>query len=184
MMALRTFIFRLRAWFGAGRRDIELDDEIQAHLDLLTDEHVRRGMAPMAARAAARREFGGVDQVKEAYRDQRGLPFAETIARDIRFALRMLVKHPGVAAAVVVSLALGIGANTAIFSVLSAAMLRSLTLLVALRPLTQVLVGIRGDDPGTLAGAALLLVGVAAVAGLLPAWRASRVDPMVALRCE
>ena len=126
MNRLRVLAMRVIGLFSARRRDDELQDEIQTHLDLLGQEHLRRGRSPAEARAAARREFGGVDRVKERCRDQRGLPFADTIARDIRFALRMVVKHPGVAAAVILSLALGIGANTAIFSILNAAVLRSL----------------------------------------------------------
>ena len=77
MTALRTLLLRVVALFGRRRRDAELTDEIQAHLDLLAAAHVRDGMSADAARAAARRDFGGVQQVKESYRDQRGLPFID-----------------------------------------------------------------------------------------------------------
>ena len=76
---------RARGWFRQRRRDAELGDEIQAHLDLLTDEYVRRGMARDAARAAARREFGGVEHMKDTYRDQRGFPFVDILSNNIAY---------------------------------------------------------------------------------------------------
>ena len=89
------FFSRVRALFTKRRAEARLNDEIQAHLDLLAEENVRDGMSIDDARAAARREFGGVEHVKEAYRDQRGLPFVETIAQDIRYALRTFRRSPG-----------------------------------------------------------------------------------------
>jgi hypothetical protein len=109
-----------------ARTESRLNDEIQAHLALLVEENLRAGMSIEDARAAARREFGGVDQIKEAYRDQRGLPFVETIAQDIRYAMRTFRRSPGFVIAVVLSLSLGIGVNSAVFTVLNALMLRSL----------------------------------------------------------
>jgi predicted permease len=123
---LRILQSRLRGLFGGQRPDADLTEEIQGHLDRLAEEYERRGVSRDEARAAARREFGGVEQVKEDYRDQRGLPVFDTLARDVRFAARTMRHNPGVAVAVVLSLALGIGANTAIFSVLNAALLRAL----------------------------------------------------------
>jgi predicted permease len=114
------------ALFGRSRREAELSDEIRAHLDLLADKYVLRGMSPRDARAAARRDFGGVDQMKEQYRDQRAFPLVDTVTQDVRYALRSFRKSPGFVAAVVLSLAVGIGANSVVFTALNALMLMSL----------------------------------------------------------
>jgi hypothetical protein len=76
------------ALFKRHPSEVRLADEIQEHLDLLTEEHLRRGLSHDEARTEARRAFGGVEPMKEAYRDQRGLPFVDALARDIRFGLR------------------------------------------------------------------------------------------------
>jgi len=117
---------RLRGLIAARRRDADLTDEIQAHLDLLSDEHVRRGMPVAEARSAARREFGGVEQIKERYRDQRGLPFVETWLQDMHYAFRALRANRGFAATALLTLAFGIGVNTAIFSVVDAVVIKPL----------------------------------------------------------
>jgi predicted permease len=119
-------IRRVLGMFRRRSSDAVLDDEIRTHLDLLTDDLIRRGMMPDAARAAARREFGGVDQMKERYRDQRGWPFLDALAQDVRYAVRTFAKNPGFAVVAILTFAIGIGANTAIFGLIDALVLRSL----------------------------------------------------------
>ncbi|HUI56647.1 MAG TPA: ABC transporter permease [Bryobacteraceae bacterium] len=117
---------RIIAQLRREHLDRELNEELEAHLAMQEEEFRQRGMNAAEARAAARREFGGVAQTAEAYRERRGLPWLETAAKDVRYALRGLARNPGFTAAAVLSLALGIGANTAIFSMFHTLMLRML----------------------------------------------------------
>ena len=94
MTALRVLLARIRGLFGMPASDRALNDEIAVHLDMLADDYARRGMTAAEARAAARREFGGVDQVTERYRDQRGWPWIEDLVRDVRFAIRGFTSDP------------------------------------------------------------------------------------------
>jgi putative ABC transport system permease protein len=126
MQHWRVFFSRAWGFFHKRRLDEDFHEELQAHLDALMEENIRGGMSPEDARAAALREFGGVEQTKEIYRRQRGLPFLDVAVQDLRFALRGLVRRPGFAIASLLTLMLGIGATTAVFSVVDRILFRSL----------------------------------------------------------
>ncbi len=117
---------RFRSLFRRGRVETELSEELRFHLEKLTEGNVSQGMTPKEARYAALRELGGVEQIKEECRDMRRVSFIENLIQDARYGLRMLAKNPGVTTVVLLSLALGIGANIAIFSLLNAVALESL----------------------------------------------------------
>ena len=126
MDALRMWFQRLLGLFLRSRQDSELSDELQAHIDFLAEENMRRGMNAEEARYAARREFGGFEQAKEAYREQRGVVFVETLMADVRYGARLLRKSPGFAVVAVLTLAVGIAVNTVVFTAFNALALRSL----------------------------------------------------------
>ena len=143
----RTFIRRLVAIFRRGRLEDDLDEELRSHLEMAVELNLRKGMTPENARAEARRSFGGIEQTKESYRDQRGIPVIETTLQDLRFGVRMLRRSPGFSALAILCLTLGIGANAAVFSWIEGILFRPYPL-VAHQERLVAIGGTARDEPG------------------------------------
>lgn len=123
---LEHFIARIRAIFMVSALDRELDQELESHVALMTDENIRRGMAPDEARRAALLRVGGRESTKELHREVRGLPFVETLGKDLRYTFRTLRRDSAFAIFAILIVGLGIGASCTIFSVLNTLLLRPL----------------------------------------------------------
>jgi putative ABC transport system permease protein len=147
MDSLQMFVSRLKALFLQQAQEEELDQELQAHLDLLTDKYQQQGMGLADARAAARRQFGRTISLKESLREQRTFLAVDNLLLDIRYALRQMWKSPGFSVTALLTIALGFGANTAIFSFVNGTLLRSLEY-----PRASEIVNIWEKPPGSQRG--------------------------------
>ena len=122
--AVKRFAARVRAFFTGASLDQDFNQELQAHLELATEDHIRNGMAPAEARRQAALRLGGPSALQARHRDVRGFRPLDDLAQDLRFAARLIAKEPWVSAAAVAAIALGIGANTVGFTIINAAFIR------------------------------------------------------------
>jgi predicted permease len=148
MTGIRVLLSRVLDLLLSGRRERRLEEEITNHLDLLADQYMADGMTPIQARQAARRAFGGVEQMKENYRDQRGLPLVDALRQDFRFAMRLLNRNRGFALTAVLVLGVGIGVNNMLFTILNTHTLRGLPIPSSHRVLWLSTVDDRGREHG------------------------------------
>ena len=126
MRSIRSFLARLRALFTRSTLDREMAEQMQLHLELMIEENMANGMTSEEARQAAVKKFGGIEQLKEQCRDERSVKWIEDFLGDVRYGLRMLRKSPGFSLVVILSMALGIGVNSAVFSQINDQLLRML----------------------------------------------------------
>jgi predicted permease len=142
---IRGWMARFFGMLNRGRREREFAEELESHLAMHIEDNLRAGMSPEEARRAALVKLGGVTQVQELHREQRGLPMLETLFHDLRYGVRMLRKNPGFTAVAALTLALGIGANTAILSVVEGVLLKPLPY-----PQSEKLLAVRVTPQGLL----------------------------------
>jgi predicted permease len=148
MKPLRRVWQRFFGTFSSGRREKELSAELEAHIEMQTEDNVRLGMSLEEARRAALLKFGGVESTKEHYRDQRGLPQLETLAQDVRFAVRALAKHPSFVVVAILSLGIGIGVNATVFTWFKAVYLNPLPGVREARKLITISAAYKGAGAG------------------------------------
>jgi hypothetical protein len=125
-MTPMSLVRRLAALVRARQLDAQLDDEVREHLEMAERDGIAAGLSPVDARLAARRSFGSIERMKEEHRDRRSVRWIDTLVRDVRYGLLLLRRDPGFAFVAISVMAIGIGANTAMFSLVDAVLLKPL----------------------------------------------------------
>src|ERR1700736_288448 len=150
MPTIRSWFSRLTGLFTKNGRDQEMTEELHQHLEALTERNIAAGMSPNDARNAARREFGGVEQIKEAAREQRVWMWADEFLQDLRFGVRMLFRTPAFSALAILCLTLGIGTNAAVFSWIEGILIRPYPLVAHQDRMFALIGTTRGGERGGL----------------------------------
>jgi predicted permease len=156
MKRIRASVLRLVGTFARSRREREMAEEFGAHLQLHVDDNIRAGMTPVEARRQALLKFGGLEAIKEQHRDRGGYPIVSHLLQDLRFAVRLLRKAPGFSLTAIVTIALAVGVNAAIFTVLNAAALQGLPVPAGDR-LAAVTISFEGEGKRGVSGAPSML---------------------------